>query len=82
MTCEFWMRLKMISPGLIEQSPNASLAVFNGWPSTSKPELLTGTLTGFFKLRAGDYRIIYKVRKDENLIVIHRIGHRREVYKL
>jgi len=43
-----------------------------------KPELLTGTLTGFFKLRAG----IYKVRKDENLIVIHRIGHRREVYKL
>ncbi len=47
-----------------------------------KPELLTGTLTGFFKLRAGDYRIIYKVPKDENLIVIHRIGHRREVYKL
>jgi len=47
-----------------------------------KPELLTGTLTGFFKLRAGDYRIIYKVRKDANLIVIHRIGHRREVYKL
>jgi len=47
-----------------------------------KPELLTGTLSGFFKLRAGDYRIIYKVRKEENLIVIHRIGHRREVYKL
>jgi len=47
-----------------------------------KPELLTGTLSGFFKLRAGDYRIIYKVRKDANLIVIHRIGHRREVYKL
>jgi len=47
-----------------------------------KPELLTGTLSGFFKLRAGDYRIIYKVRRDENLIVIHRIGHRREVYKL
>jgi len=40
-----------------------------------KPEPLTGTLSGFFKLRAGDYRIIYKVRKDENLIVVHRIGH-------
>ena len=47
-----------------------------------KPELLTGTLTGFFKLRSGDYRIIYQVRRDQNLIVIHRIGHRREVYKL
>lgn len=36
---------------------------------------------GFLKLRAGDYRIIYKVFKTENLIVIHRIGHRREVYR-
>ena len=27
--------LRMISPGLIEQSSNASLAVFNGWPSIS-----------------------------------------------
>ena len=44
-------------------------------------ELLTGTLSGFFKLCAGDYRVIYKVFKTENLIVIHRIGHRREVYR-
>jgi len=45
------------------------------------PELLTGTLSGFFKLRAGDYRVIYRVFKTKNLIVIHRIGHRREVYR-
>lgn len=37
----------------------------------TNPELLTGTLSGFFKLRAGDYRVIYKVFKTENLIVIH-----------
>jgi mRNA interferase RelE/StbE len=47
-----------------------------------KPELLAGMLSGFYKFRVGDYRIIYKVYKNENLMVIHRIGHRREVYKL
>ncbi len=47
-----------------------------------KPQLLTGTLSGFFKLRVGDFRVVYKIHKDQNLIVIHRIGHRREVYRL
>lgn len=42
---------------------------------------LTGELSGLFKLRVGDYRVIYRVIKSENLIVIHRIGHRREVYR-
>lgn len=41
------------------------------------PDLLTGSLSGFFKLRVSDYRVI----KSENTIVIHRIGHRREVYR-
>ena len=30
-----------------------------------KPELLAGTLSGFYKFRVGDYRIIYKVYKNE-----------------
>jgi mRNA interferase RelE/StbE len=46
-----------------------------------KLEQLTGKLSGYFKLRVGDYRIIYSVIKSENLIVIHRVGHRREVYR-
>lgn len=46
-----------------------------------KPELLTGKLSGFFKLRVGDHRVIYRVIKSEDLIVIHRVGHRREVYR-
>lgn len=35
-------------------------------------------LQGYRKLRVGDYRIIYKI--DEEVIVILKIGHRREVY--
>ena len=46
-----------------------------------KPEPLTGDLSGFYKLRAGDYRILYEILQDEQSIVIHKIGHRSEVYR-
>ena len=45
------------------------------------PELLKGNLAGFFKLREGDYRIIYEALRKERLIVVHHIGHRSEIYK-
>ena len=44
-------------------------------------EALTGELSGLYKLRVGDYRILYEVLYDEQIIVIHTIGHRREVYR-
>jgi mRNA interferase RelE/StbE len=46
-----------------------------------KPEALTGDLAGLYKLRAGDYRIVYEILHDEQTIVIHIVGHRREVYR-
>ena len=46
-----------------------------------RPKALTGDLAGLFKLRVGDYRIIYEIVRDEELIIIHFVGHRREVYR-
>ena len=46
-----------------------------------KPLPLTGNLAGFYKLRVGDYRIIYEALHDEDVLLIHLIGHRREVYR-
>jgi mRNA interferase RelE/StbE len=34
-----------------------------------------------FRLRVGDYRIIYTVNDDILLIVVVTVGHRREVYR-
>lgn len=48
---------------------------------TMKLEALAGDLAGFFKLRAGDYRVIYEIVRDEQMIVIHAIGNRREIYR-
>ena len=36
---------------------------------------------GFHRIRVGDYRIIYQIEKDHLVIVVVRIGHRREVYR-
>jgi mRNA interferase RelE/StbE len=44
-------------------------------------EALTGDLSGLYKLRVGDYRVIYEVLWDEGTIVIHAVGHRREIYR-
>jgi mRNA interferase RelE/StbE len=44
-------------------------------------EALTGDLAGLYKLRAGDYRIIYEVLWEEEAVVIHAVGHRQEIYR-
>jgi mRNA interferase RelE/StbE len=43
------------------------------------PEPLSGDLSGAYKIRIGDWRVIYAV--DKQAIVIYAIGHRREIYK-
>lgn len=45
------------------------------------PEALKGDLVGLYKFRVGNYRVLYEIFHDEQTIVIHQIGHRREVYR-
>ena len=48
---------------------------------TIRPEALSGDLAGFCKLRAGDFRVIYEMLDAEQILLVHAIGHRREVYR-
>jgi mRNA interferase RelE/StbE len=45
------------------------------------PKGLRKNLSDFAKLREGDYRIIYQVSHEEEIIFVRFIGHRSEVYK-
>lgn len=45
------------------------------------PEALSGELAGLCKFRVGDYRILYEVVEGEHRIVIHAVGHRRDIYR-
>lgn len=47
----------------------------------AKPEALTGELAGLYKLRIGDYRVVYELLHSEQLMVVHLIGHRRDIYR-
>lgn len=36
---------------------------------------------GEWRVRTGDYRIIYEVRDDVLLVLVLAVGHRREIYR-
>jgi mRNA interferase RelE/StbE len=41
-------------------------------------------LTGperFYRIRVGDYRVIYQVSDEVLRVLVLRIGHRREIYR-
>jgi len=42
---------------------------------------LRRSLFGFFKLRVGSYRIIYKIEKKEVIVLVVSVGHRKQIYK-
>jgi len=44
------------------------------------PQALSANLSGLFKLRVGDYRIIYSFDAEMEIITIHEVGHRRDIY--
>lgn len=45
------------------------------------PIPLRGTLAGFYKFRVGDWRVIYEIDYEETKVFVHRVGHRRDIYK-
>ena len=35
----------------------------------------------YFRVRQGNYRIIYEIEDDKLIVVVVKVGHRRDVYK-
>lgn len=47
----------------------------------STGKALTGNLSGLWRYRAGDYRILCEIRDDRLVVIVVDIGHRSKVYK-
>ena len=48
------------------------------------PDPVTTKMKGknsFHKIRSGDYRIIFEIHDDRLIILVVKIGHRKDVYK-
>jgi mRNA interferase RelE/StbE len=43
-------------------------------------ERLHGTLSEFWRYRVGDYRIICSIESERLVVLVLRIGHRRDIY--
>ena len=35
----------------------------------------------FYKVRSGDYRIVYQILEDRLVILVVKVGHRKDIYK-
>ncbi|MFV0309520.1 MAG: type II toxin-antitoxin system RelE family toxin [Desertimonas sp.] len=42
---------------------------------------LVGELHGLWSARRGDYRIIYEIDESTRIVLVHRVQHRRRVYR-
>lgn len=69
---------------LPEKIRNVALAAILG-PMAENPHRLgkplLGELEGLYSARRGEYRIIYEILEAESVVVIHRVQHRRNVYR-
>ncbi len=43
--------------------------------------VLKGEFSGLRRIRIGSFRVVYEVRERELVILVIRIGHRRDVYR-
>ncbi len=34
-----------------------------------------------YRIRLGDYRVVYEIRNEQLIVLVIKIGHRREVYR-
>lgn len=47
---------------------------------TQRGKALTGNLSGYWRYRVGDYRIITQIENGEMTILVVRVNHRRQIY--
>lgn len=68
----------------IPQSDQKRIAANIDSLSENLPDSATTKMKGdnpFHRIRVGDYRIIYEIHGDILLIMVLKIGHRKEVYR-
>jgi mRNA interferase RelE/StbE len=69
--------IRKLSP---EIRRRVELAIDELFDNVRAGDKLHGDWKGYWKLRTGDYRIIYQI-KNENSVEIQYVGHRRRAYR-
>jgi mRNA interferase RelE/StbE len=67
-------------PKDVQRRLDARLLALQDTPRPPEIRALTGA-SGVYRLRVGDYRILYEVHDEHVLVLVLAMGHRREVYR-
>ncbi|MHC5539092.1 type II toxin-antitoxin system RelE family toxin [Singulisphaera rosea] len=67
-------------PNEIRQRIFTKIELLAANPHPQGSERITG-VAGHFRVRIGDYRVIYEVMDTQLIIKVVKIGHRRDVYR-
>ena len=63
-----------------QQRIKAVIDLLSGEPRPPRCVSLVGE-ANVYRVRVGDYRVVYEVHDDRLLVQVVRVGHRRDVYR-
>jgi mRNA interferase RelE/StbE len=67
-------------PARIKTQISRRIAALADEPRPANVKMLQGQHR-YFRLRSGDYRVIYMIEDDVLVVLVVKVGHRREVYR-
>jgi hypothetical protein len=73
-----------MTPNVDSTTSNAPSGNGSAWASASRPagvRKLAGGAGDAWRIRVGDYRVLYEIRDAELLVTVVKLAHRRRVYR-
>ncbi len=67
-------------PADVQRRLDPAIQALSQNPRPSGCKKLSGE-ESVWRIRVGDYRIIYQIRDNELLVLVVKVGHRREIYR-
>jgi len=68
--------------GIPKNTIRRILATTGGLPTAPRPPACKKlTSTNLYRLRTGSYRIVYEINDAELVVIVVKVGHRKDVYR-
>lgn len=68
-------------PRAVQASLRPAINALADNPRPHGVKMLTNAEQGTYRVREGDYSIVYDIEDDMLLVLVVRVGHRREIYR-
>ena len=72
--------IRKISPPIVSNIFR-KIEALAGNPFPQQSLKLSGVVEVTYRLRVGDYRVIYEVDSEAKIIIIHHVRHRKGIYR-